>query len=71
MTILLYSTTDYQYLGSKLCDRYGIQSGKIECTVFPDGEKYIRILDDENLDSKTWCRFPILSGGFENGLVEL
>ncbi|MEM6456945.1 MAG: NAD(+) synthase, partial [Acidobacteriota bacterium] len=21
-------------------------------------------LDDENLDPKTWCRFPILSGGF-------
>jgi NAD+ synthase (glutamine-hydrolysing) len=22
-------------------------------------------LDDENLDPKTWCRFPILSGGYE------
>lgn len=22
-------------------------------------------VDDENLDPKTWCRFPILSGGFE------
>ena len=22
-------------------------------------------LDDENLDPKTWCRFPILSGGFD------
>ena len=21
-------------------------------------------LDDKNLDPKTWCRFPILSGGF-------
>src|SRR5690606_27854740 len=21
-------------------------------------------LDDENLDPKTWCRFPILSGGY-------
>ncbi len=28
-------------------------------------------LDDENLDPKTWCRFPILSGGFELELVEL
>lgn len=28
-------------------------------------------LDDENLDPKTWCRFPILSGGFEAELVEL
>ena len=25
-------------------------------------------LDDENLDPKTWCRFPILSGGFEREL---
>lgn len=28
-------------------------------------------LDDENLDPKTWCRFPILSGGFEEELAEL
>ena len=28
-------------------------------------------LDDENLDPKTWCRFPILSSGFENELAEL
>jgi NAD+ synthase (glutamine-hydrolysing) len=28
-------------------------------------------LDDKNLDPKTWCRFPILSGGFERELAEL
>lgn len=28
-------------------------------------------LDDENLDPKTWCRFPILSGGFQRELDEL
>ncbi|MEX2176745.1 MAG: NAD(+) synthase [Pirellulaceae bacterium] len=28
-------------------------------------------LDDENLDPKTWCRFPILSGGYERELAEL
>jgi NAD+ synthase (glutamine-hydrolysing) len=28
-------------------------------------------LDDANLDPKTWCRFPILSGGFERELREL
>jgi NAD+ synthase (glutamine-hydrolysing) len=28
-------------------------------------------LDDENLDPKTWCRFPILSGGFARELNEL
>jgi len=28
-------------------------------------------LDDENLDPKTWCRFPIPSGGFEEELREL
>ncbi len=28
-------------------------------------------LDDENLDPKTWCRFPILSGGFRFELESL
>jgi len=28
-------------------------------------------LDDENLDPKTWCRFPILSGGFAAELEAL
>jgi NAD+ synthase (glutamine-hydrolysing) len=28
-------------------------------------------LDDENLDPKTWCRFPILSSGFAHELREL
>lgn len=28
-------------------------------------------LDDENLDPKTWCRFPILSGGYKQELEAL
>lgn len=28
-------------------------------------------VDDENLDPKTWCRFPILSGGYARELREL
>lgn len=28
-------------------------------------------VDDENLDPKTWCRFPILSGGFEREIAAL
>ncbi|MEE8524514.1 MAG: NAD+ synthetase, partial [Thermoanaerobaculia bacterium] len=28
-------------------------------------------VDDQNLDPKTWCRFPILSGGFEREIREL
>jgi NAD+ synthase (glutamine-hydrolysing) len=28
-------------------------------------------LDDKNLDPRSWCRFPILSGGFERELAEL
>jgi NAD+ synthase (glutamine-hydrolysing) len=28
-------------------------------------------LDDANLDPKTWCRFPILNGGFEKDLQAL
>ncbi len=28
-------------------------------------------VDDKNLDPKTWCRFPILSGGYERELKQL
>jgi NAD+ synthase (glutamine-hydrolysing) len=28
-------------------------------------------LDDENLDPRSWCRFPILSGGYERELADL
>ena len=28
-------------------------------------------VDDENLDPKTWCRFPILSGGYQRELRQL
>jgi NAD+ synthase (glutamine-hydrolysing) len=28
-------------------------------------------VDDANLDPKTWCRFPILSGGYQRELAEL
>ena len=28
-------------------------------------------VDDQNLDPKTWCRFPILSAGFQEELAEL
>jgi NAD+ synthase (glutamine-hydrolysing) len=28
-------------------------------------------VDDQNLDPKTWCRFPILSGGYDRELAEL
>jgi NAD+ synthase (glutamine-hydrolysing) len=28
-------------------------------------------LDDENLDPRSWCRFPILSGGYQRELAEM
>lgn len=28
-------------------------------------------LDDKNLDPKTWCRFPILNGGFRDALEDM
>ena len=28
-------------------------------------------LDDKNLDPRSWCRFPILSGGFDRELAAL
>ncbi len=29
------------------------------------------MLDDHNLDPRTWCRFPVLSGGYEKELTEM
>ena len=28
-------------------------------------------LDDENLDPKSWCRFPIINGGYSDSLAEM
>jgi len=28
-------------------------------------------LDDRNVDPRSWCRFPILSGGFDRELAEM
>jgi NAD+ synthase (glutamine-hydrolysing) len=28
-------------------------------------------VDDRGLDPKSWCRFPILNGGFQKELAEL
>ncbi len=28
-------------------------------------------LDEESVDPKTWCRFPILSGSFKQELLEM
>ena len=28
-------------------------------------------VDDKNLDPRSWCRFPILSGGYDRELAEL
>ena len=28
-------------------------------------------LDDHNVDPRSWCRFPVLNGGFEEELKEL
>ncbi len=28
-------------------------------------------VDDKNLDPKSWCRFPVLSGGFQRELAAL
>ena len=57
--------------GSRTCGR-----GRIRVGDAGEGRKRERYapsfhLDDENLDPKTWCRFPILSGGFTRELAEL
>ncbi len=48
-----------EFLKARVADVYGATEGLID------------LVDDENLDPKTWCRFPILSGGFNRELREL
>jgi NAD+ synthase (glutamine-hydrolysing) len=55
------------------CQRWVERFFKLWCRNQWKRERYAPSfhLDDENLDPKTWCRFPILSGGFERELAEL
>ncbi len=54
---LVFSTNSYSNLSGKICAVGGFERGRLEREVFPDGERYLRILD--NVD----YRDVILVGG--------
>ncbi|MDN5211624.1 ribose-phosphate diphosphokinase [Fulvivirgaceae bacterium BMA12] len=43
---LIFSTENYAYLKDKIIEQGGFYPGKIEKKIFPDGERYQRILSD-------------------------
>src|SRR5262245_2764465 len=57
MTALLFSLREYEPLGAELCAQSGVESGKLEYRIFPDGERYLRIL------SSVRGRHAVLLGG--------
>jgi ribose-phosphate pyrophosphokinase len=54
---LVFSTDNYGNLSKKICEVGGFEPGRLERELFPDGERYLRILD--NVD----YRDVILVGG--------
>ena len=42
--LLVFTTSDYGYLGDEVCRRGNFPSGSVEVSRFPDGERYQRIL---------------------------
>jgi ribose-phosphate pyrophosphokinase len=46
MTPQVFTTTAYGYLGDAICDLTGWSRGQVERRVFPDGERYQRLLGD-------------------------
>lgn len=54
---LVFSTASYDYLTEKICHKGDFQSGRLERVTFPDGERYLRILN--NVDD----RDVVLVGG--------
>ena len=47
MTIL-FSIAAYDYLAAELAPLAGAERGRLERSRFPDGERYLRVLDDVN-----------------------
>ena len=45
-TPLVFSIAEYDYLRDALCSRAGFEAGRVEIRLFPDGERYQRIIDD-------------------------
>jgi ribose-phosphate pyrophosphokinase len=55
--LLLFSTKKYAYLRDLLCKNGDFQTGRVETRIFPDGERYQRLLDNPD------ARRVVLIGG--------
>lgn len=44
--LLIFSTVRYGYLAEKICETPGLEPGELELRIFPDGERYQRIISD-------------------------
>jgi ribose-phosphate pyrophosphokinase len=44
--MLIFSTLRYRYLAEKMCEAPGLEPGELEQKIFPDGERYQRIVSD-------------------------
>ena len=66
--VVEFSQFDQQQLGA-----WTIRFFRLWCRNQWKRERYAPSfhLDDENLDPKTWCRFPILSGGYQYEIEQL
>src|SRR5512140_317732 len=42
----VFSTADYGYLADEIAAAAGLQRGEVERDIFPDGERYLRLVDD-------------------------
>jgi ribose-phosphate pyrophosphokinase len=46
MSLIVFASASYAYLQRDVCEAGGFEMGAVERTVFPDGERYQRIVDD-------------------------
>jgi ribose-phosphate pyrophosphokinase len=44
--MLIFSTPEYSYLKESVAARFGVKPAEMEFKLFPDGEEYIRFIDD-------------------------
>ncbi len=73
MEVLENLKVDYPQIDSAQLGAWTIRFFRLWCRNQWKRERYAPSfhLDDKNLDPKTWCRFPILSGGFKREIEEL
>ncbi len=61
MKSILFATAEYAALGERLSKKLGAKLGELELKVFPDGERYMRILTDVRKRKAI-----LLSGSFDD-----